>query len=301
MLYFMVTTHHDYTIRSFLSDWGKNLVDRVRIVHYKTFLKTGQLPRGSYIFSDLERISPDGLKQLQERWQALANSRLCPNLLNQPLEVKKRLDLLNKLKEVGINDFNAYPVTSGNRVVPEYFPVFIREANDHEGPYGELIHNQADLDKEIAHYTRIGKLDGCPIVTEFIDTSDSLGRYYKYSAFRVGKRIVPTHIHVNAHWMVKSSDSDPDRALIDEELEFIKDNPHEERLMEIFQIANIDYGRIDYALDNGRIQVFEINTNPVIMNPGEPKNPDRIRRKKRTAEILSQAFLEIDANRVQLQ
>jgi hypothetical protein len=30
------------------------------------------------------------------------------------------------------------------------------------------------------------------------------------------------------------------------------------------QLANIDFGRIDYAVVNGEIQVFEINTNPTI-------------------------------------
>ena len=32
--------------------------------------------------------------------------------------------------------------------------------------------------------------------------------------------------------------------------------------MAVFELANIQYGRIDYALHDGRIEVFEINTNP---------------------------------------
>jgi hypothetical protein len=52
--------------------------------------------------------------------------------------VKRRLDLLNKLSESGINDFDAYPIVPGRRVVPERFPVFIREANDHKGSFREI-------------------------------------------------------------------------------------------------------------------------------------------------------------------
>ncbi len=42
---------------------------------------------------------------------------------------------------------------------------------------------------------------------------------------------------------------------------YFKINPHEPELREIFRLAKIQYGRVDYSILNGTIQVWEINTN----------------------------------------
>jgi len=46
-------------------------------------------------------------------------------------------------------------------------------------------------------------------------------------------------------------------------------------LRRIFDIAGIDYGRIDYSLRDGAVETWEINTNPVHMvaavPPGTPR------------------------------
>lgn len=54
------------------------------------------------------------------------------------------------------------------------------------------------------------------------------------------------------------------------ERQYVQTNPHESPLKEIFRLANIEYGRVDYSMYQGKIQVWEINTNPVIL--GAPKN-----------------------------
>jgi hypothetical protein len=62
-------------------------------------------------------------------------------------------------------------------------------------------------------------------------------------------------------WSVKREIND--RALVgQEDLEFVKTNPHAEQVMEAFQIAGLTWGRIDYGVLDGRIQVWEINDNP---------------------------------------
>jgi len=38
-----------------------------------------------------------------------------------------------------------------------------------------------------------------------------------------------------------------------EERAFQLDNPHRDMLLKVFDIANIQFGRIDYAMHNGRI------------------------------------------------
>ena len=48
----------------------------------------------------------------------------------------------------------------------------------------------------------------------------------------------------------------------DQHLDYVRTNPHADELRKLFGAANIEYGRIDYTIADGRIQVFEINTNP---------------------------------------
>jgi hypothetical protein len=84
----------------------------------------------------------------------------------------------------------------------------------------------------------------------------------------VGDAVLPRHLFVSRHWHLKK----PDRADADAAREveaYLTQNPHEERLREIFRRAGIDYGRIDYSLAGDAIQVWEINTNPTVLRLAE--------------------------------
>jgi hypothetical protein len=288
-------SHHTfYTMGGFLKDWGRPLRHNVVLQHYKSLLKAQKEKlHSAYIFADLELIDSCETKAISNIWRQLEKHQI--HLLNHPEKALKRLPLLNKLYLEGINNFNAYPVISGRNPSPERFPVFIREANDHAGPKTDLIYNQAELDECIRKLSVSGKLGVNPIVTEFTSVMGSDGRYYKYGAFCIGERIIPGHIHAGDHWMLKMATSAFDEELMAESLSYVESNPHEKELRKIFQIANIDYGRVDYGLCNGRIQVFEINTNPTILVPGKPKLLAHRQRKQYVAEQLIAAFRLLDA------
>ena len=52
--------------------------------------------------------------------------------------------------------------------------------------------------------------------------------------------------------------------MVHDEFDYIQKNPHEEQLRQIFDLAHVEYGRIDYSIKNGRVQTWEINLNPTI-------------------------------------
>jgi hypothetical protein len=106
------------------------------------------------------------------------------------------------------------------------------------------------------------------LVVEFCDTSDASGLYRKYDAFVVGGRIIARGVQHRRAWVVKRLDQEFSPALAAEERTFVRENPHKRELAEICQLAGIEYGRVDYALKDGRIQVWEINTNPEIGSRG---------------------------------
>jgi hypothetical protein len=89
----------------------------------------------------------------------------------------------------------------------------------------------------------------------------------------------------------------PDQDLVDEELAYVRTNPHQADLREIFAAARIDYGRIDYAIKDGRIQVWEINTNPQIMSFQDGGGPARMPTHQWVAAHIKDAFRAIDTDR----
>jgi hypothetical protein len=46
--------------------------------------------------------------------------------------------------------------------------------------------------------------------------------------------------------------------------------------MRTFELARIEFGRIDYSMKDGRIQVWEINTNPASLADRHRENAARL-------------------------
>jgi len=273
MIYFLTTRQNKFPIRRYLDGHGAALAQRITPVLYERLLAETEFPRGAYIFADLELLTDRQRHEAARIWQELA-ARGYP-LLNHPAQSLRRYDLLRMLHSRGDNRFNVYRVADCEP--PRQFPVFVRGENDHRGSRTPLLQTPEELAAAIRRltWTRwIGKKLGDTIITEFCDTADETGVYRKFSAFIVGGQILPRHVFFSDHWMVKSWKLADTRFLLEEEA-YIESNPHERQLQQIFATANIDYGRIDYALLDGQIQVWEINTNPMIVGSGRGGNGAR--------------------------
>ena len=262
MIYYLVTTKHQYTMRAFIDGVGKALAPRVRIVTYRDFMRSRRLPFGTYIFSDVDRLSGSQSSELVPYWNAIREAGA--PVFNHPTQSMRRYDLLRKLNEEGINRFDAYMMTEHRK--PKQFPVFVRAAYDHLGAISDLLPDQAALDAELARLRDAAIWPGDKLIVEFLPYADSDGVYRKYAAFRIGKGFVPRQMFAGRNWVVKIHElNTPDLAA--EEAAFLDADPHRDELIRIFEIANIDYGRIDYTIVDGQVQVFEINCNPTIIGP----------------------------------
>ena len=217
-----------------------------------------------HIFTDFDRLTERGalLGETADRLQDAGNL-----VLNHPRRTLMRLDLLRTLHEAGINDFNAYPLAEWRQA--KRFPVFFRFARAHHKPLTDLIEDSATV-KAVAERLLAEHGTGSDIiVVEFGNARDPDGRFRKYSAFRVGDVHYASSLQANSHWWVKYSEdeSEADKAA---QTAFADTNPHRDQLAPAWEAAGIDYGRMDYCVVDGRVQVFEINTNPTVaFIPGE--------------------------------
>lgn len=273
MIFYVTTKKHRYTVDEFLATWGQAFSGRLEPIGYDTLFRRRSLLAGSYIFSDLERLSPEELERAAGAWSALHSSGRAGRLLNHPTRSMRRYELLRELQERGINDFGVYRATEARR--PRRYPVFLRRENDHLGCITELLQDPDELEGAIERLTAAGQNRDTLMIAEFNAAPDRRGLYRKYGAFIVGDRIIPRHLLFGRHWHLKFKDF-VDEQTVAEELDYLKTNPHERELREIFQIARIDYGRIDYGLVDGHIQVYEINTNPLSLDRSDAAGAMRL-------------------------
>ena len=260
MIHFLTTRRHNYTIRKCLASRGAPLTEAVRPLCYGRLFLQNQYAPGTYIFSDLERLDATSLNRAAE-----IHRRMCSDqrfrVLNSPGDTLLRFDLLRDLSRHRVNAFGVYRLA--DHPTPKRFPVFIRGEDDHKGPLSPLLHNQQELNDWGTLFERqTGGRNG-KLVVEFCDVSDSDGVFRKYAAFKIGDRILPRHLFFATDWCVKCWEC-LDDAYLAEEWEYLSNNPHHDELRRIFEIAKIDFGRIDYGVLNGQIQVWEINTNPML-------------------------------------
>jgi hypothetical protein len=264
MIHYFVTAARVGSIRLFLESWGKCLAPRMRVVTYESLLAgREQLPEqgGVYIFTNLglvNAMSQQARSAICDLHDRLVETRGANKVLNDPARSLRRYDLLKCMYERGINTFDAFRASDAS--IRPRFPVFVRDEMRNELGLPVLAADAVQY-ASLLRGTRwiAGSLAGYMTV-EFCDTKDSAGIYRKYGAFIVGDRTVPRHILFSRNWHIRSDDL-VEPAMVEEELRFLDTNPHSEALLECARLARVSYGRVDYALLDGRPQIWEINSN----------------------------------------
>jgi hypothetical protein len=269
MLAFVATDDHQYTFRGVLETRKHDFGGGILLMSYADFLSWERLPAADYIFVDLERLPEAVSSAAETRFAALEAVIPGTRVLNRPGPQLARLRVMARLRAAGVNRFrvmSAHEVLDGE-VTPN-FPVFVRRTDDHDGPMSALIGDAAALNAAIETAFAGGIPTEALAVTEYIDARNEDGHYEKLSYFRVGARLFPSALDMSRNWVCKGVVGDPD-TIEDHAREqaFLAGNPHAEVMALAFDAAEIGYGRADYAMVDGRPQVFEINTNPLIDCP----------------------------------
>ena len=261
MIHFITTAAEAYTLRDYLAPRGGAFAGRFRIVDYEQMPAWTCVERGTYVLAALDQLSAgmlDFVRTLVEQLEGTEGVRF----LNDPSRTMRRFALLETLARLGRNDFRVERVTRDCRGLR--FPVFLRSERDHGGPLSPLLHSSRDVDGAIGRALARGfRLDDLLLV-EFCDTADARGLVRKYGAFVVGDRVIPKSIAVSRDWMIKRRGTEDGAEFIEEDVAHTLANPHREALADIFRLAGVGYGRMDYSVKDGRIQTWEINLSPTI-------------------------------------
>ncbi len=251
----------EFGLRDYLTLFGKELTQRVRIHHYEDLPRQTRFERGTYILSAIDQLHPGTVRLVEElrcRLAELDGTRV----LNHPLRTLSRYELLEKLWGLGRNRFRAVHAAQDIRGLR--YPVFLRRDRTHEGAITDLLYTPKQLDTALGHALLGGHPFHDLLVVEFCNTADERGYFRKYGSFVVGKEVMARSLELGPHWMLKDETSDFSRDMLLEEQEYVRSNTHRHELAKIFAIAGVEYGRIDYSVSDGAIQTWEINTNPTV-------------------------------------
>jgi hypothetical protein len=289
-LLFLVDRRDPGTLRDWLAHEGRAVADSVGVLTYQDLLRRAELDAGVCVFCDLDRLTPALRPLVREAWEQLQEAGL--RLLNDPRRALDRRQLLERLASIGRNDFRAFPV--GTVPADLRYPVFVRRQSEHDGPQTPLLRDAESLRAAVRALTwpfgphRRADL----LVVEFCDTSRDGGLHSKYAATLVDDRLLNRHVMFSRDWSVKNSNLVIDVEKMALERRYLAHNPHGAWIRETFAIAGVDYGRLDYGIGDGRLQAFEINTNPT-MGPrpkGDPGRLARERARQGSRWVLQQQF-----------
>lgn len=287
-------------ISNYFSARGAALRAHFDVRVYDWSQTTLDVPGGAHIFSALDHLTPSSREGVGAIYDELAVLLPGAPLLNDPRRTLLRAELLTMLAEKGLNHFAVHRGDVAESVTR--FPVFLRETSEHTGSLTGLLHSPGELRRALRSLQVRGHRQADLLIVEYCHTADSQGRFRKYAAFKVGKAIIPCHLLVGEHWMMKSEGDHKTLELAHEELAYLTDNPHANWLEQVFGLAGVGFGRIDYGVKGGVPQAWEINLNPTLGRPpGKPRRqsePDiaQVREQSRDAfhARLREAFLALE-------
>lgn len=294
MIYFLVPRALDFGILEYVEMWGSGLEGLFSVIHYEDLPNRVSLPSGTYVFSSLDQLAPEGFRLVRAVEGQLRSARPANRVLNSTATALRH-DLLATLWREGLNRHRAVRATDGLGELR--FPVFLREEHQHTGALSPLLRTPEELRAELARTIVKGyRLDEL-LVVEFCDTMDADGRYRKYSTLIIGSEIIPQFMVIGSGWELKQGNTDFSREMLLEERAYVEQNPHADQLRRIFALAKAEYGGIDYAIKDGVIETWEINLNPTLGR--YPTLPPELHRIRQTAtesvyERFRAAFRALD-------
>ncbi len=287
MIIIVTTTAHRYTHTPITRK-----LPEFRRTTYPYLFARRALPHATYIFTDFDRLSAWQLELAAHVYRVLDGAGA--RVLNDPARALQRLALLRRLHRDGVNSFTAWP--AGEAAGVDRFPVFVRTIAAHRGNLTALLHDGAALAEAIEQLVRRGHPLADLMVAEYRAEPIRDDVFRKLSIYRLGDRMVAAPSVHERNWTAKEGEEGVAGEVgYAEDLEIVRTNPHAHAVRRAFEAARIEYGRADFGIVAGRPEIYEINTNPMMLTPGVPKSPLRAEALQLSQAAYCAALLELDS------
>lgn len=261
---------------------------------YHRAFRSSTLRRATYVFSDFDRLSFWELELAGRLYRQLA--RAGAKVLNDPALVRQRYSLLRALEDKGLNRFAVWRVEDGGR--PDRFPVFLRRESGHQGPLSDLLWDEDQIERSIEEVLAEGVPRRGLLLVEYRAQPVAEGLFRRLGMYRVGETMVPALCAHQRTWIAKRGEVGvAGEKLYNEEYEIVATNRFESEVWPAFQAGEIEYGRADFGLVEGQVEIYEINTNPMIKPHDSHPFPIRLETRELILGKLVKAMKGIDTPR----
>ena len=208
--------------------YSLTLLRKVRVLDYAKTNSLSGKPPGVYLFTDMERMDEQAKKRAIELYEVLSKEPKKYRLLNHPEKSLKRYELLRRLYQEGKNDFTVHRYCDMPASIR--FPAFLRHEHKHTGPLSEPLKNLDELQGRAEYLFSKGISKKTLLITEYLEAQEPDGIYRKYGAFRFGDHIIPRHMYTGLDWCLKQGTNNKRSRYIQEELSYVRENPHKDEL-----------------------------------------------------------------------
>jgi hypothetical protein len=298
MIVFLATRVHSYTVTSLEDGSFGVALPEVRVIAYEDALLAEDMPRGTYIFTDIERLTLWERMQAAELYRALCDAGC--RCLNDPAMVMTRYTLLRTLHHAGVNPFRVWRLDDAiiagiagpssrrgrgwsaltrrlrHRQPAPRFPVFLRTEADHDRPLTDPLPTPDALAAAIGALHRQGVPISGVMMIEYCAEPMQDGVWAKFGTARIGDLVSTDHAVIEDNWCVRSGTTDlATPEMFEWEHRNVVTNAYAAAVAAAFRLGHIEYGRADHATVGGREVIYEINTNPNLLPLAPQTSPIR--------------------------
>jgi hypothetical protein len=256
LICFITSGSHKYAVRELRDVPG---MPKIELMSYNQLLRKQLLPRATYIFTDFDRVDFWTRELAAKVYRCLKAGGA--TVLNDPANVRTRLAMLKRLKVDGLNSFSVWDAETDG--LPDCYPVFLRTRAAHRGTQTDLLETPEAAQSALEALTASGLCKSDLMFVEYCAEPIEDGLFRKLAAYCVGDRVITGMSVHDESWHAKyGKEGAATEALYVDEMEAVRDNRHADAIAGHFKAAGISFGRADFTLVNGKVEVYEINTNP---------------------------------------
>ena len=256
----------------------------ILVMSYNRLLRRKSLPMATYVFTDFDRLPFWQVELAAHVFRHLKKAGA--KVLNDPARALQRMQMLKRLNQSGLNTFKVWDPTVDD--LPDRYPVFLRTRSAHRSTITDLLPDRASAEAALTQALDDGYGIHDLMFVEYCAAPEDNGVFRKFAAFRIGDMIQMSMTVHERNWVAKYGEEGAGSAeQYEDEFNAVKSNPYNDVLNRAFDIANIDYGRADFAVINGAPQIYEINTNPDVVIFEEHPFPIRLE----SQAIISERFV----------
>ena len=256
MICFITSGAHKYAVRELRDVPG---MPKIGLMSYNQLLRKASVPRATYIFTDFDRIDFWTRELAAKAYRDMKRAGL--TVLNDPASALTRLPMLKRLKADGLNSFSVWDAETDG--LPDRYPVFLRTRAAHRGALSDLLATSEDVQDALNAAVDSGLCRADLMFVEYCAEPIGEGLFRKLAAYCVGDRVITGMSVHDETWHAKyGKEGVANEALYLDEMEAVKTNRHADAIAAHFKAARIAFGRADFTLVKGKVEVYEINTNP---------------------------------------